>query len=145
MKKEYFEKSYKNGFLVACMPIDLGYIGFIFQDIPQDEENIEIDELPTRLIIYYPEKNQIGHFGTTRWDKGVGHSFVSANGEISYKDAKENANKSMKKIAPQCSSACIKAQLDKYHKNACNQQGESFKIRAASAKSGKTYKGEKNG
>ena len=66
---------------------------------------------------------------------------ADANGEISYKDAKENANKSMKKIAPQCSSACIKAQLDKYHKNACNQQGESFKIRAASAKSGKTYKG----
>ncbi|MCU7861714.1 MAG: hypothetical protein KZQ86_18220, partial [Candidatus Thiodiazotropha sp. (ex Lucinoma kastoroae)] len=48
--------------------------------------------------------------------------------------------KATRKAAPNCSAACLKAQLDKYHKKACNQQGDDFKVRAASAKSGKTYR-----
>ncbi len=47
----------------------------------------------------------------------------------------------MKKIAPQCSSACIKAQLDKYHKDACNQKSDNFKLRSSSAKSSKVHTG----
>ena len=45
----------------------------------------------------------------------------------------------VRKSAPSCSAECLKSQLDKYHKKACNQSGENFKLRAASAKSGKTY------
>ena len=64
---------------------------------------------------------------------------ADANGELSYKDAKENATQSMKKVAPHCSDACIEAQLDKYHKGACDQTGDDFKIRAASAKGPSEY------
>jgi len=45
----------------------------------------------------------------------------------------------IKKSAPSCDPECLKAQLDKYHKKACKQSGDKFKLRAASAKTGKTY------
>ena len=64
---------------------------------------------------------------------------ADSNGKLSYKQSRDMAVASIRKSAPSCSAACLKSQLDKYHKKACKQSGESFKLRAASAKSGKTY------
>jgi hypothetical protein len=64
---------------------------------------------------------------------------ADANGQLSYGQSRDMSVDATRKAAPNCSKACLKAQLDKYHKKACNQQGDNFKVRAASAKSGKTY------
>jgi hypothetical protein len=65
---------------------------------------------------------------------------ADANGQLSYGQSRDMSVKATREVAPNCSKACLKAQLDKYHKKACNQQGDNFKLRAASAKSGTTYK-----
>jgi hypothetical protein len=64
---------------------------------------------------------------------------ADANGQLSYGQSRDMSVKATREVAPNCSKACLKAQLDKYHKKACNQQGDNFKLRAASAKSGTTY------
>ncbi|MET0026291.1 MAG: HNH/endonuclease VII fold toxin-2 domain-containing protein [Candidatus Thiodiazotropha sp.] len=64
---------------------------------------------------------------------------ADANGELSYGQSRDMSVDATRKAAPNCSKACLKAQLDKYHKKACNQQGDNFNVRAASAKSGTTY------
>ncbi|WP_133512393.1 PAAR-like domain-containing protein [Candidatus Thiosymbion oneisti] len=65
---------------------------------------------------------------------------ADADGEMSYREAKEIALMSHKEIFGQCSRKCIAAQLDHYHKKACGRQDEDFKVRAASAKSNKVYR-----
>ncbi|MCU7817077.1 MAG: hypothetical protein KZQ81_18250 [Candidatus Thiodiazotropha sp. (ex Rostrolucina anterorostrata)] len=69
---------------------------------------------------------------------------ADANGQLSYEQSRDMSVKATRKAAPNCSTACLKAQLDKYHKKACNQKGGDFKVRAASAKSGKTYRNVQN-
>jgi len=78
MTKEYYEKSYKSSELKECMPIDLGYISFISQDM--SNEDIELDELPRKLIVYLPSKNKVGDFGTTNYYH-CGETYVSAFGD----------------------------------------------------------------
>ncbi len=78
MTKEFYEECYKNGELRECMPIDLGYVGFVFQDIPQDDEDErERDEFQTRLFAYVPKNNITGEFASIRWN-GVGDAYISA-------------------------------------------------------------------
>lgn len=71
----------------------------------------------------------------TKIEKGA-----DANGQLGYGQSRDMSINATRKVAPNCSKACLKAQLDKYHKEkACKQQSDDFKVRAASAKSGKTY------
>ena len=73
MTKKFYEEYYKNGQLTECMPISLNRIGFIHQDFPQvDEDEMELEDFPTRLIVYLPEKIKKGDFGTVVWsDNGL--------------------------------------------------------------------------
>ncbi len=81
MTKEYYEKEFKKGELVDCMPIDLGYSAFILQDMPQDnDDSQDSDELPRRLMVYLPNKNKFGEFGTTKY-RDCGLTYVSAYGD----------------------------------------------------------------
>lgn len=64
---------------------------------------------------------------------------ADTNGQLSYGQSRDMSIDAMRKAAPNCSRQCLKAQLDKYHKRACNQASDNFKVRAASTQSGKTY------
>jgi len=64
---------------------------------------------------------------------------ADSKGEWTYAKARDESIKSVKSVAPQCSSACLKAQLDNYHKQACQQSGDNFKLRSASAQKNKTH------
>ncbi|PVV06644.1 MAG: hypothetical protein B6D77_15340 [gamma proteobacterium symbiont of Ctena orbiculata] len=64
---------------------------------------------------------------------------ADAKGQLSYEESRDMSIDAARKVAPYCSKKCLRAQLDKYHKKACNQSGSLFKVRAASARSGKTY------
>jgi len=78
MKKEYFEKHYKNGMLTSCSPVGLKLISFIYKDTLQnDDEDKEPHEMPTRLIVFKPETNKLGFFGTRTWESGIDNLFVS--------------------------------------------------------------------
>jgi len=78
MNKEFYEKHYKFGRLASCLTIDLGYMAFGFKDFPQsDEDDKELHELPTRLIVFSPNKNKPGSFGVATWGS-ANEVFVSA-------------------------------------------------------------------
>ena len=75
MNKMFFEEHYKYGILMDCMPIHLSRIAFVLKDIKDD---VESEELPTRLMVYSPSNNEIGSFGVRKWDSGVIDLKVSA-------------------------------------------------------------------
>jgi len=78
MTKEFYEEHYKDALLMDCMPIRLNRIAFVAKDIKDD---IAIEELPTRLIVYSPSNNEVGSFGVAKWDYNVVDLKVSADGD----------------------------------------------------------------
>ncbi len=81
MNTIFFEEHFKNGTLMACMAVDLKYIAFVLKDNARNKESIEIDSLPTRLIVYSPAKNEPGSFGVRKWDHSAPGLKVSAKGD----------------------------------------------------------------
>ena len=65
---------------------------------------------------------------------------ADANGEMTYGQSKNIALNSHKEVFGHCDRDCLEAQLDKYHKEACNQTNDNFKVKAKSAVNGQEYK-----
>ncbi|VUD46577.1 hypothetical protein TDB9533_00851 [Thalassocella blandensis] len=79
MKKDFYESNYKFSKLTDCMPVDLSRIAFVLKDFPHnDEDDRALEELPTKILIYLPEKNEAGSFGLLFWDSGLTDPKVSS-------------------------------------------------------------------
>jgi hypothetical protein len=77
MTKEFYEKNYKDGELIYCMPVSKNLIAFVYKDMIEGKD---LDETPIRAIYYVPNKLSLGNYGVSKWDYNIETLYISDNG-----------------------------------------------------------------
>ncbi len=77
MTKEFYEKNYKDGELIYCMPVNKNLMAFVYKDMIEGKD---LGETPIRVIYYVPNKLSLGNYGVSKWDYNIETLYVSDNG-----------------------------------------------------------------
>ena len=78
MQKDYYEQYLKKSEIIECMPTSINRIGFLSQEVLDEDKDAEDAFL--RLMVYLPEKNITGRFGTVTFTE-VGDAHISSDND----------------------------------------------------------------